>query len=98
MFGSTVKITGERFTKESKGYKILKFILENNGASKFDCLIHIGKTGTERNPSTKKSLRGYYSVYFASLVKAGFLVRTNVDYKYAITLTGTELVQRVGSL
>lgn len=91
MFGSTVKITGERFTTESKGYKILKFILENDGASKYDCLIHIGKKGT------KKSLRGYYSVYFASLVQAGFLVRTNVDYKYEITLAGTKLVRSVGS-
>lgn len=83
-------ITGECLTTESKGYAILKFISENLGASKYDCVTKVlGKSGD------KKSLRGYYSVYFAGLKGCGFLSLDTKTHKYSITETGKKLLKAI---
>ena len=84
---SNARITGERFTKESKGFRILKFIEKQNGATKYECLTKVlSKT------SSKRKLRGYYSVYFGLMVKASLLTLDSKTHIYSITEKGKELI------
>ena len=81
---------GSRFTTESKGFKVIKFISESP-ATKYECVTTVlGKTGT------KTRLRGYYCVYFKNLVEANIIKRIGAGV-YAITPLGLKLIKKVES-
>lgn len=83
----TASANGTRINMFSKGYKILEYISENKGATKYEVLTQaLGKVGT------KQRLRGYYSVYFADYVYNGLLTLDNVTHKYHITELGRQRI------
>lgn len=87
MWNYKMRITGERFTKDSKGFKILKYIDKHNGATKYECI-----TKVLRKCGSKQKLRGYYSVYFGLLVKSGILTLDYKSHVYSITEKGKEII------
>jgi hypothetical protein len=89
-WSSNVRITGERFNKNSKGFRILRFIEKQNGASKYDCL-----TTVLRKTKSRQKLRGYYSVYFGLMVKANLLTLDSKTHIYSVTEKGKELILSV---
>ena len=89
-WSSNARITGERFTKESKGFMIFKLFETQNGASMYDCL-----TTVLRKTKSRQKLRGYYSVYFGLMVKASLLTLDSKTHIYSITEKGKELILSV---
>lgn len=82
MFFNT-SVNATKLTSDSQGFKILDYIIKNEGATKYDCLTQaLGKRGT------RDQLRGYYSVYFQSLRANNVLIYNNVSKKYHITPLG----------
>lgn len=71
---------GTALTKKSKGFKLLKYIAENKGATKYECI-----TNTLCKNGTKHDLRGYYSSYFHGLTINGVLSYNKSTHKYNIT-------------
>jgi hypothetical protein len=53
MWNYKMRITGERFTKDSKGFKILKYIAKHNGATKYECITKVLKKCKEIIVTTK---------------------------------------------
>jgi len=80
-------VTGTKLTSKSNGFKILKFIASQNGATKYDCLTKaLGKVGTH------KALRGYYSSYFRGLVDNNVVKLNYCTNEYMITDYGRKLL------
>lgn len=77
--------TAGRMIKGNNAYKMFKYMIDNDGATKYDLLTKVlGKTGT------KKELRGYYSCYMRGLRNAGMLDYNAKTYKYYPTLEGVQ--------
>lgn len=75
--------TGKNMKKGQNGYKMMQYILVNEGATKYECLTNaLGKTGS------KQKLRGYYSCYFAGWMQAGIVTYDPKTYKYHATAKG----------
>jgi hypothetical protein len=72
-----------RLTVNTNGYKMLEYIVMNDGATKYELVTNVlGKTGT------KKSLRGYYSCYMRGWVDSGIVEYDKTNFKYYITRLG----------
>lgn len=65
------------------GFKMMQYILKNDGATKYECLTEaLGKKGS------KHRLRGYYSCYFRGWMDAGVVTYDPKTYKYHATAHG----------
>jgi hypothetical protein len=77
---------GKNMVKDNNAYKMLELIINNDGATKYECLTKaLGKVGS------KQQLRGYYSCYFRGLVDSGVLTHDPKTFKYHITPHGSQL-------
>jgi hypothetical protein len=74
-----------RINRDSKGFKMLETVLINAGASKYECLIAMGKTGS------KQELRGHYCTYFQAYRNNGLLTLNETTNNYHITHLGRVL-------
>lgn len=75
--------TGKNMKKGQNGFKMMRHILANDGATKYECLTEaLGKSGS------KQDLRGYYSCYFRGWVDSGVVTYDPKTYKYHATAKG----------
>jgi len=75
--------TGSKMKKGQNGFKMMRYILSNECATKYECLTEaLGKSGS------KKSLRGYYSCYFKGWINSGVVTYDKSTYKYHATAKG----------
>lgn len=74
---------GKNMKKGQNGFKMMEFILKNNGATKYELVTNVlGKVGT------KKELRGYYSCYMRGWVDSGLVELDTKTHKYYATAKG----------
>lgn len=87
MFINAYTVTATNLRSSSKGYKVLQYILNKEGATKYECVTEVlGKTGS------RSELRGYYSDSFRGWVDNGVLTRDPKTMMYNITPYGRSLV------
>ena len=80
--------TATQLKTTSKGFKILKYIAENNGATKYECLKNVLKM-----PGSKSDLRGYYSCTFLGWKRNRVVAHNKSNYEYSLTAYGYELLK-----
>jgi len=92
VIGHRTQMTCSKLKKDSKLTKILEYIRDNNGATKYECVTNVlNKKGS------KKDLRGYYCCAFGDLVDIGLLNPSSREnsFKYTITEAG---INRLNSI
>lgn len=83
-------LDGSKSNKDSKYFKILKYIIEHGPTTKYDCVTNaLGVIGT------RKRLRGYYSTMFQTMRLNKLLVLNYDNYTYCITDKSIALVARI---
>jgi len=78
---------GTRMRANSNFAKILVHVFENNGATKYECLVLALKMR-----GTKQELRGAGSTAFDRLKNGGLLSYDSETYEYSITEKGEKLL------
>lgn len=87
---SMYNANGSKLKIGSNGYKMLQYIVENGGATKYELVTKVlGKKGT------RKSLRGYYSCYMRGWMDHGVVSYDASTYKYQVTLKGAWLLAQI---
>lgn len=84
-----------RLKRDNQCFKILNHLINNGPSTKYQLLtLALNKTGT------KKSLRGYYSLYFQSLVHHDIISIKRCEndrrsFRYSITQIGRDKMSKV---
>lgn len=81
---------GRKLKLGSNGHKMLKYIVDNGGATKYELVTKVlGKKGT------RKSLRGYYSCYMRGWMDHGIVSYDAANYTYHVTKQGAWLLAQI---